>query len=580
MYKPNRSGRMTWKQILYQIKWLYGILNGYKLAVLGIGLIGTASALLGVYFAWVMKNFIDIATGASAEGNFMEAALLCVAVLAAQIAVNSLESLVSVKTQTKHANSVRASMFQKLMVTDWQTFCSKHSGDYNNRMLSDVDIVSDFLITAIPSITAMLFELAAAAIVLISLEPYLALLAFLITPIFILLGRIFAKPARVANLNLQQVKGENLSYTQDILQNMAVLRAFEQQNESMRKFREQHKTLLRWNMRKAKLSVFSNAILSVSWSATYLLSLVWGALRLSQGLISFGTMTAYLQLVGQIQDPLLSLAYQVPGIIATSASAERLMEILELTEERNSKTLNATNCTKVGFRLENVKFEYKTDDTVLYNVNLEVKPGSMTALIGPTGEGKSTIARLLLALITPLSGNAFLVLPNGKKEEVNASTRCAFTYVPQGNTILSGTVADNLRFAKPDATVEKMTAALAAACAWDFVEQLPEGLNTVIGEHGTGISEGQAQRIAIARALLRDAPVLILDECTSALDPLTEERVLKNIRKRLNGRACLLITHRQTAVRYCDKVYKLDGGYIVPSEPVIEDIGIPIRSAN
>jgi ABC-type multidrug transport system fused ATPase/permease subunit len=570
---------MTWKQIASQFKWLCGILNGFKPAVLGIALIGTASALLGVYFAWVMKNFIDIATGAS-EGSFIEAALLCAAVLAAQIAVNSLERLVSVKARTKHANKVRVSLFQKLMITDWQTFCSKHSGDYNNRMLSDVDIVSDFLITSIPSMAATLFQLAAASAVLISLEPYLALLAFLITPIFIVLGRIFAKPTREANLNLQQVKGENLSYTQDILQNMAVLRAFERQPESVRKYSDQNHNLLHWNMRKAKLSVLSNAVLSVSWSATYLLSLVWGALRLSQGFISFGTMSAYLQLVGQIQGPLRTLAYQIPGILAASASAERLMEILELPEERNSKPLDAINCTKAGFRLENVRFEYTADDTVLYNVDLEVKPGSMTALIGPTGEGKSTIARLLLALITPLSGKVLLILPNGRKEEVSASTRRAFTYVPQGNTILSGTVADNLRLAKPDATVEQMTAALKTACAGDFVEQLPQGLDTVIGERGTGLSEGQAQRIAIARALLRDAPILILDECTSALDPLTEERVLKNIRKDLNGRACLLITHRKTAVCYCDRVYKLDGGCIVSTELVTEDTGVYIRSAN
>jgi ABC-type multidrug transport system fused ATPase/permease subunit len=256
------------------------------------------------------------------------------------------------------------------------------------------------------------------------------------------------------------------------------------------------------------------------------------------------------------------------------------MEILELPEEKNAKPPDGMDCAKAGFRLENVRFEYKADDTVLYNVDMEVKPGSMTALIGPTGEGKSTIARLLLALITPLSGKVLLILPNGRKEEVSASTRRAFTYVPQGNTILSGTVADNLRLAKPDATVEQMTAALEAACAGDFVEQLPQGLNTVIGERGTGLSEGQAQRIAIARALLRDAPILILDECTSALDPLTEERVLKNIRKDLNGRACLLITHRKTAVCYCDRVYKLDGGCIVSTEPVMEDTGVYICSAN
>lgn len=545
-----------------QYKWLYTVAYGCKGNILLLTVISAIIALLGVWSALLIKNLIDIAGGVL-EGNLLETGALFALTLVAEITMDALYDLLNTHTKTKQANNLRSKLFRKFMTAQWQALSARHSGDYCNRMISDVDVVNGFLLSSIPDIISTLVQLLAATWVLLLLGPGLAVLALTITPVFILLGRLLAKPMRDANLQIQNLRGEQLSHTQEAIQNITNIRAFEQQGRACDRLDSLHGSLLFWVMRRTKLGVLSRAIQAISWSGTYCLSLLWGIARLSQNALSYGTIAAYLQLVAQIQGPLRQLAGQIPQIIATSASISRLLDVLNLPEEAAHSTPCenfSSHPNPLGLRLDHVCFAYKDSGPVLEKLSMDVPPGAIAALIGPTGEGKSTVLRLLLGLVTPQAGSILLYRPDGDSYPVGACTRSAFTYVQQGNATISGTIADNLRMAKPSATMEEMETVLKQACAWDFVSALPQKTQTCIGDHGSGLSEGQQQCLAISRALLRDAPILILDEATSALDKKTEAQVLKNIQSALQGRTCLVITHRSAALKLCSRMYRLYGG--------------------
>lgn len=293
----------------------------------------------------------------------------------------------------------------------------------------------------------------------------------------------------------------------------------------------------------------------------YLLAFGWGAVRLAQKAISYGTLTAFLQLVGQVQSPFIGLAYTLPRIIATAASVERIMELEDLEMEKPVEKL--PDRFSVEVILDEVDFSYNKEELVLEKASFDLKPGETLALIGPSGEGKTTIIRLILALLKPNRGQLFFRDDMGIDYPVNAATRDWIAYVPQGNTLFSGTIAENLKCGNPIASDDELKEAAIKACAWEFIQKLPDGLNTVLGEHGLGLSEGQAQRISIARAILRNAPVLILDEATSALDMDLEMRVLEGIKNLKPARACLVITHRLSALQMCSRVLKLKDGKII-----------------
>jgi ATP-binding cassette, subfamily B, bacterial len=550
--------KLSWKDIKAQTRWLYSVSQGFKRSILLLTGLSTATSLLSVWSAILIKSLIDMAVGAQ-QGRSTETALLFILVLVAEIALNAAYSILNSQAKTKQANNLQRLLFRKFMAAKWQAISARHSGDYCNLMISDVEVVNSFLLSTIPDIIATFSQLLAASWLLLRLEPMLALLALTITPVFVLMARLFARPMREATIKIQGLKGENLSFSQESIQNVITIRAFEQQAEACRKLNGLQSNLLFWTMRRTKLGTLSGVIQSVSWSATYILSLLWGISRLSQKAISYGSIAAYLQLVAQIQGPLRRLAAQIPQMIATSASIGRLIEVLDMTEEELNKCDSAFTGA-VGVTFQDINFSYQDGEKVLDMLNMEIAPGVMTALVGPTGAGKSTVVRLLLGLVEPQSGCILLNRSEGDSFQVGACSRNAFTYVQQGNTAISGTIADNLRMAKPTASPEEMENVLKQACAWDFVSILTYKTESRIGEHGIGLSEGQQQRLAIARALLRDAPILILDEATSALDKKTEAQVLKNIQSALCGRTCLVITHRSAALKLCSRVYRLYNG--------------------
>ena len=547
--------KLIWKDIKAQSRWLLRVSRGSRLSIFLLTGLSTTTGLLGVWSALLIKSLIDMAINIQ-QDRLTGTALLFVLVLAVEITLNAVYSILNAKAQTRQANNLKSLLFRKYMAAKWQTLSERHSGDYCNLMISDVEVVNSFLLSTIPDIIATFSQLFTASIVLLRLEPILALLALTITPVFIILARVFARPMREATIKIQSLKGENLSLSQEYIQNIITIRVFEQQAEACGKLNSLQSNLLYWTVRRTKLGALSSVIQSVSWSTTYIISLLWGILRLSQRAISYGSITAYLQLVAQIQGPFRRMAAQIPQMIATSASIGRLIEVLDMPEEELSHCGSAFTGA-VGVVFQDISFSYQDGENVLEKLNIEIAPGVITALIGPTGVGKSTIVRLLLGLIEPQSGRILLTRTEGDSITVGAWSRSAFTYVQQGNTAISGTIADNLRMAKSAATLEEMETVLKQACAWDFVSILPKKTESRIGEHGIGLSEGQQQRLAIARALLRDAPILILDEATSALDKKTEAQVLKNIQSALNGRTCLVITHRSAALKLCSYVYKL-----------------------
>jgi ABC-type multidrug transport system fused ATPase/permease subunit len=562
--------RLPWKKLMARLRWLYEAMRGYKRGALLLTGLMTASAIIGVLTALLLRSLIDTASGLTG-GPLVQTGLFFMLALIIQAGISALLPVLGARIRTGHVNALREKLFDSFMAVNWQQLISHHSGDYVNRMISDAEDVSWFLLTAVPDLIATFAQLVAAGVVLFFMEPVLALIMLAVTPVLSVLARAFARPMNEASMKMRELYGESIALTQESIQNIVTLRAFQRQAAAGEKLHRLHSSLMHWTVRQGKLSALSGAAQGAGFFIAYALAMMWGVWKLSQKALSFGGLAAYLQLASQVQSPLRHLAGQFPQMVSAMVSAGRLMEVLSLPAENLSGEAPAL-CGPLGIKLKSVRFAYKEGDgegkAMLDGLSMTVPFGTMAALIGATGEGKTTVARLLLGLVNAQEGGVLLYGPDGREYPAGAAARGAFSYVPQGRFLFSGTIADNLRLGREAATPEEMEEALRLSCAWDFVNALPDRLDTCLGENGIGLSEGQHQRIAIARALLRDAPILILDEATSALDMRTESVMLKNIRDAFQskGRTALIITHRSAALKNCSAVYRLSGGkaYAVP----------------
>ena len=342
---------------------------------------------------------------------------------------------------------------------------------------------------------------------------------------------------------------------QESLQHKMVVKTLEQGDGMTRKLGALHGQLYGEVAARTRFSVLSRSLVSMGFSFGYLTALLWGVFRIQEGAITFGVMTAFLQLVGRIQRPLADLSRLIPSLVGALTSAERLMELEELPLEPDGEAIRMDSVA--GIRIHDVSFSYAdSSKRVLDGLTADFAPGTMTAILGETGAGKTTLIRLILALVRPTQGRV-TIYDASREIEVSPLTRGNLIYVPQGNTLFSGSIRENLLLGRPDATDEELWAVLETACA-DFVERLPEKLDTLCSEQGGGLSEGQAQRIAIARSLLRTGTVLLLDEATSALDPETERRLLHNVATTQRGKTVIFITHRPSVLEYCDHVLRID----------------------
>ncbi|QNU68930.1 ABC transporter ATP-binding protein [Ruminiclostridium herbifermentans] len=557
---------MEFKRAYEYIKWILGNAKGFRKSIAFIIILDAATALVGVAVAILSKNLIDCAVDGTIGKAVVFASMFGTLVFA-NLGIKAFSSVLSVKTYELMSNSIRKRIFSRISISEWLYVTKYHSGDVLTRLTSDVGNVTTGVVNTLPSIIHLCVQLTAAFGTLLYYEPMLAVLAFILGPFTVLLSRIWGRKLKQLNVKVQESESAYRAFIQESIENMLIVKTFQLEKRNIDIISDLHGTRLKWVMKKNVTSVVASTTLGLGYWIGYLLAFCWGTLKLSRGTTSFGTLTAFLQLVSQVQGPFIGLASTIPQLISAIASSERLMELEALPVEQFSKELPAEAVTGISFK--DIYFSYEDKKPILENLTVNIKPGEVVGIIGSSGEGKTTLIRLLLALVKPDEGIVSFVSKEGKEFLASAETRDWISYVPQGNTLFSGTIEENIRAGYSAASMEEIQAAARAACAMDFIDELADGMKSKVGERGVGLSEGQAQRISIARALLRKSPILILDEATSSLDIASEMHVLKSIHELKPARTCIVITHRPTALKICSRVLKLENGRLI--EKILDD---------
>ncbi len=526
---------------------------GQRSALLASMLANLAGVGASLLFVYICKTLIDIATGNSGR-DLAGWSLAMVATMAAQTLFSLLRTRLAAQTDIRIKNNLRMQLFSRLICAYHGSRGERHSGDITNRLEEDVRVVSECLSNSLPALLSATVQFIAAFCFLMALNNTLAWSVVGIMPLAIILSKIFFRKLRRLTRDIRDTDSLVQSHLQENLQHATLIQTLEQEGRASSGLDRLQSGLYDSVMRRTRFTIVSRTVISLAFAAGYATAFLWGVNGLLAGAVTFGTMTAFLQLVGQIQRPVLELSSYIPSAIHAAASADRLMEIEGDESCAASEPVHLGS--PAGIRMEHVSFAYP-DGTrkVIDDFSHDFLPGSRTAIVGETGAGKSTLIRLILALLRPQSGSIVIYGPRSSAE-ASAATRCNLTYVPQGNSLLSGTVRDNLLLGDPEADEAGMKEALRIAAA-DFVYQLPDGLDTPCSENGGGLSEGQAQRIAIARALLRRGSILLLDEFSSSLDPETEKRLMENLSSALPGRTMIFITHRRKITEYCSDIIEL-----------------------
>ncbi|WP_308277004.1 ABC transporter ATP-binding protein [Prevotella sp.] len=530
------------------LAWLWEAWRGNRLQAVLNALIGVADVVLSLAQVWAVKHAIDVASGAD-TGSIYWAVGIMAALILGNFAINIsgvwVRNILGIRAQ----NRMQQQMLNRIMQSEWHSKAHHHSGDILNRLEIDVSNVVTFLTETIPNTLSVLMMFIGAFFCLFAMDKTLAVILVAIIPLFLAVSKIYMQQMRRLTREVRDSDSRVQAVMQETIQHRMVIKTLEAGKDMVQRLENTQAKLRENVVRRTSFSIFSNFIINFGFALGYLIAFLWAAIRMSAGTLTFGGMTAFLQLVNKIQSPARNLTKLAPAFVSVFTAAERLMELAaEPLEEQGEPITVGAPC---GIRLENVTYKYE-DGTknVISNLSFDFRPGSCTAILGETGAGKTTLVRMLLALMKPKEGR--IVLYNDMEEHtLSPRMRCNFVYVPQGNTLMSGTIRENLRLGKPSATDEEMKEALLMSCA-DFVFSLPDGLSTKCGEQGGGLSEGQAQRIAIARALLRDKHIMVFDEATSALDGDTECRLLGNILDN-NSRTVIFITHRPAVLQYCNE---------------------------
>lgn len=535
------------------LRWLWRAWRGNRLQAALNAIVGLLSVGVSLTQVWAVKHAIDVASGDEQGNIYMAVAFMGVLILidfALNISGIWIRNLLGIKAQ----NRMQQRVLDRILRSEWRGKESRHSGDVLNRLEFDVTNVVNFLTETLPSALSVLAMFIGAFSYLASMEWRLAVLVAAMVPLFVLVSKIYIRQMRGLTRQVRDSDSKVQAFMQEITQNRMLVKTLESGGFMINRLENTQSELRRNVVRRTSFSVFSNFILNFGFTLGYLVAFLWAAVRMSAGTLSFGGMTAFLQLVSKIQGPARSLTKLVPAFVSVFTAAERLMELEEdPLEEQGDPIMLDAPC---GVRIDNVSYAYQDGDSnVIDNLSFDFRPGCCTAILGETGAGKTTLVRMLLALLQPQSGSLH-IYNNVEERQLTPRLRANFVYVPQGNTLLSGTIRENLCLGKHNATDEEMREALIKSCA-EFVFDLPDGLDTACAEKGGGLSEGQAQRICIARALLRNRSVMLFDEATSALDPDTERRLLKNILAS-HDKTIIFITHRLAVVDYCDDVLRVE----------------------
>ena len=554
----------TLRNVLRETKWIYqytardGLWN---LLYIVMGLGGTA---FSVGATLVFRELVDAASLRQSGWMILGLGAAYVALLLADSCLMAASDRINTYVSIRAGNEIRADVFSRFLDVRWESAQNYHSGDLLSRVNGDVSSVAAGVLGWVPSLVTGLVRLLAALVLILYLDPVMGIFSLLAAPAIALLSRIFVKNMRAYSQKTRQSQAELTAFYEESLQNLAAVKAFDLKAYHKNKLDMLQKRYQAMAMDYNRFSVGSHLLLSTLGMMVSCLCLGWGVFRMWNSGITYGTMVLFVQLATMVSSSVSALVALVPSAISATVAAGRIMAILELPMENTHCSPEAQAVIHRGqagvrIEMEAVRFRYADGEQVFEGLSLEAAPGEIIGIISPSGGGKTTLLRLLLGLIDP-QGGRICVHAGGASAELETSMRSLMTYVSQEKAVFSGTIADSLRLVKPDATEEEMRHALNLACAWDFVERLPKGVHTEVGERGAGLSEGQNQRICIARALLSNAPVLLLDEATSALDFETERQVLRNILAASKHRTVIVTTHRPAVLRSCTRVYAIDRG--------------------
>ena len=554
----------TLRKMWAQSKWILQYGRRYWKAIVLYTLLGIAGSGVSLISSLISKDLVDIITGHQ-TGKLLATFAAMIGFSLANILVSQASGYASTFINLKVDSEIKNDIFAKMLVTDWESLTAYHTGDLVTRWSSDASNISSGILNWIPNLIIYTFRFVSALAVVLYYDPTFALFALLGIPFSALLSRPLLRRMRNNNQKSAAMNAKMYGFNQEAFSNIQTIKAF----DLIRFYTDRLKSLqteyIRMRLDFQKMSILTSVLMSIIGFIVSYSCYGWGIYRVWSNAISYGTMTMFLSLSGTLTSSVNSLTSLIPTAISLTISAGRLMDIVEMPQEDYSQDSAVEKFGKqhrqegIGLIMKDLDYTYRTGTNVFSGASMEAYPHEIVALVGPSGEGKTTMLRLILSLLKPQKGSFHICAGHNEKEQLamSPSTRKLFSYVPQGNTMFSGTIAENLRNVKPDATDEEIIEALKLACAWEFVEKLPDRIESEVKERGGGFSEGQAQRLSIARALLRKSPILLLDEATSALDVATERKVLKNIMQDTYPRTCIVTTHRPTVLNICSRVYAI-----------------------
>lgn len=543
-----------WRNQKSYFFWLVKYSKPYIPKILFMMIINLLITLLSTGMAVLSKEIIDRATNGN---NITVAIIFYIVFIISMLGFNVISQMISLVLDEKFSFGIRKQLYEQIINAHWMDVKKYHTGDLMTRLTSDAGNISNGIIYTIPTIIELVLELLITFFTLFYYQPMLAVFALVIGPVAAVVSFWLGRKLKKLQVKVQESESAYRSYVQESLANLLIVKSFANEEYATDRLVKLRDERFKWVYKKSKLGVISSTSMSLTFQLAYIVAFTYGAICITAKTITYGTMSLFITLINRIQAPIIGLAQQIPKIVSILASAGRVIELQNIPlEEKCDRHIEQND---IGVRVEGLSFHYDMEkENVFENADISIKPGEFVAIIGESGIGKTTLIRLIMSFMSEYEGN--ITYYNNHHEEIkaNASTREFISYVPQGNTLFSGTIRENIRMGKLDATEEEFIEALKMSAAYDFVQELPKGIDTVIGERGHGISEGQAQRIAIARALIKKAPFLILDEATSSLDPQTELAVLEGIRKLKPKPTCLIITHRLSVLPYCDRRIRIE----------------------
>lgn len=555
-------------EIMREWVWLGHYMKRYWLTIAFYIFIGMLGVGMGLVLSLAQRDLIDAVTATvKVPREIIAAASVAVALALSQIFVKAISSWISANISIRCVNEIREDIFNKIIVSRWDSLCTYHSGDIINRLEGDVGTVASGVITFLPNLITGLTQFIGAFVIIMINDPPMAIFALASAPVLVFSARPMMRIMRKHNEKMRDVNGRILSFNEEVFQNIQLVKAFSLGSDYCKNLRTLLKEYRKIRLDYTKISIVVSIVMGLIGLVAGYACYAWGVYRLYKNVITYGQMTLFLQLSGTLSSAFSALVHVVPAAVSTATCAGRVMEVTSLPAETDADGPAATELRRIadeqGVRIcfRDVSFSYKdAQEPVLKNVSFTVEPGQVVAFVGPSGGGKTTILRMMLGLLTPQEGSIDVVASDGSLSVgVSESTRRLCSYVPQGNSIFSGTIESNLRSVAPDATDEEIEEALKIADAWSFISELPDTYHTKLSERGLNFSEGQLQRLSIARAILRKAPILVMDEATSALDVDTEARVLKNLMTADPHRICFITTHRASMLEYSDLVFRVEG---------------------